>query len=318
MTDMELRTLGRGGPSVSAIGLGTNNFGRKLDESAVRGVVDAALDAGITFIDTADIYGGDGQSEVLLGRALGTRRRDVVLASKFGMRMGDDQDRRGASRAWVMRAVEDSLRRLGTDHIDLYQIHEPDPLVPIEETLRALDDLVRQGKVAFVGHSNFAGWQVADAHWTAVTHGLAVPVSEQSHYNLLERAVEQEVLAACRAYGLGFIPYFPLASGLLTGKYGPKSRPANGRIIGTPRESTLLTPRNFALLERLGRFAGDAGHSLLELAFGYLLSQPEVATVISGASSPEQVRQNVESGGWRLTADELAGARAILDADESN
>ncbi len=296
---------------MSSLGLGTNNFGRRLDETRARRVLEAALDAGITFIDTADIY-GMGASETLLGRLLGPRRNDVLIATKFGFPMGDDPGHRGASRRWIMQAVEGSLRRLATDHIDLYQLHGPDSATLIEQTLRALDDLVSAGKVRWIGHSNFHGWQIADAHWTARVNGLHQPVSEQGHYNLLRRDVEVEVLPACRAFGLGFIPYYPLASGFLTGKYGRDARPTDGRLTGTPREVELMTDSNFDRLDRLGRFAADAGHSLLELSFGFLLSHDAVSTVIASASSAEQVRENVAASGWRLSADERAALDAVL------
>jgi aryl-alcohol dehydrogenase-like predicted oxidoreductase len=308
---MEHRQLGTSGPEVSAMGLGTNNFGRKLDETGARRVLNAALDAGITFIDTADVY-GMGASETLLGRLLGPKRNDVLIATKFGFPMGDDPGHRGASRRWIVQAVEDSLRRLATDHIDLYQLHGPDAATPIEETLRALDDLVSGGKVRWIGHSNFHGWQVADAQWTARVNGLHRPVSEQGHYNLLRREVEADVLPACRAFGLGFIPYYPLASGFLTGKYGREARPADGRLTGTPREGELLTASNFDLLDRLGQFAADAGHSLLELSIGFLLSNDAVSTVIASAGNADQVRGNVSAAGWRLSADERAALHAVL------
>src|SRR5580698_6424060 len=215
---MKMRRLGTSGLKVSEVGLGCNNFGMRIDEKATQGVVDAAIEAGISFFDTADIYGGT-KSEEFLGKALGKRRQDIILATKFGMRIGDDPRRMGGSRRWIMRAVEDSLSRLGTDYIDLYQFHSPDKDTPIDETLRALDDLVTQGKVRYLGNSNFTGWQIADADWVARTEHLNRFVSAQNNYSLLERKVEFEVIPACDRFGLGVLPFFPLASGLLTGKY---------------------------------------------------------------------------------------------------
>ncbi|MEA2622019.1 MAG: hypothetical protein QOH61_929, partial [Chloroflexota bacterium] len=297
---------------------GTNNFGRKLDLAGATAVVDAALDEGITFFDTADIYGGAGRSEEILGRALGSRRSSAVIATKFGYPYGDDAQHQGASRRWIVESVEGSLRRLGTDVIDLYQVHTPDPETPIEETLRALDDLVTQGKVRQVGTSNFEGWRLADTVCTARSLGLAAPVSEQGPLNMLERHSEREVLPACRHYGLGFIPYSPLASGFLTGKYRDRRAAAGGRIIGTARETQLLTPRNFELLERLTHFAEGFGRSILELAFGFLLTRPEVSSVIASASSPEQVHENVAAATWRLTPAELVALERTYESPAAN
>ena len=286
------------------MGLGTNNFGSRIDERRTRSVIESALDLGVTFIDTADGYAG-GASETLIGKILGARRAEVVLATKFGMRGGESPYQRGASRRWIMQAVEASLRRLQTDYIDLYQVHVPDPSTPIAETLEALNDLVRQGKVRYVGHTNFSAWQIVDAAWTADSRRLARPVSAQHHYNLLERTVESDVLEVARRFGLGVIPYYPLESGFLTGKYSAGSTPAGSRLDGSPRAEKVLSPRNFERLDALQRFAADHGRSLLELALGWLLSRPEVSTVIAGASAPEQVRQNVESSGWRLDVSEM-------------
>jgi aryl-alcohol dehydrogenase-like predicted oxidoreductase len=306
---MEYRRLGSSGLLVSALGLGTNNLGRTLDEAASRAVVDASLDLGVTFIDTADVYGG-GASETVLGAILGARRRDVVLATKAGIAMGDQPWQRGSSRRWLMTAVEDSLRRLRTDWIDLYQLHVPDPDTPIEETLRALDDLVRSGKVRYVGTSNFAAWQIADAHWTAKTEGLARPISVQHGYNLIRREIEAEVLPVARHLGLGVIPFVPLASGFLSGKYR-EGRPAAGRILGTPAEERLLTSANYERLAQFDAWAGARDRSVLELAFAWLLSQPEIGSVIASASSPEQVRANAAAAEWRLTREEFAAASAL-------
>ena len=227
---MKVRRLGNSGLKVSVVGLGCNNFGMRIDAAQTQTVVDAAIDAGITLFDTADIYGGT-KSEEFLGKALGKRRRDVVLATKFGMPVSGDPKKKGGSRRWIMQAVEDSLTRLGTDYIDLYQHHQPDADTPVDETLRALDDLVTQGKVRYLGNSNYTGWQIADADWTAA--GQSRFVSAQNLYSLLERDVEKEVLPACEHFGLGFLPFFPLASGLLSGKYQRGVAPAEGTRLAT-------------------------------------------------------------------------------------
>jgi aryl-alcohol dehydrogenase-like predicted oxidoreductase len=303
---MEHRPLGRSGLRVSTVGLGCNNFGRRCDPAQTRAVVAKALDLGVTLFDTADVYGPGGLSEEYLGKALEGRRADVIVATKFGLPMGEGSLRRGGSRRWVMQAAEASLRRLGTDWIDLYQMHFPDPGTPIEETLRALDDLVRQGTVRYVGCSNFAGWQVADAQWTARSAGLTALASAQNQYSLLERAIEAEVLPACRAHGLGVLPYFPLASGLLTGKYRRGEKAPEGTRLSSARFAAALSDRNFDRVEKLAQFAADAGHSLLELAISWLLGQEPVASVIAGATSPEQLEQNVHASGWKLSAEQLA------------
>jgi aryl-alcohol dehydrogenase-like predicted oxidoreductase len=286
------------------VGLGTNNFGTRLDEAGTRRVLDQALELGITFVDTADSY-GRGASEALIGKLLGPRRKDVVLATKFSSPMGDSPYQRGTSRRWLIEALEASLRRLATDAIDLYQIHFPDPETPIEETLRALDDVVAAGKVRYVGYSNFAAWQIVEGQWTARSEHLVRPISTQNHYNLLRREVEAEVLPAARAHGLGVIPYFPLESGFLTGKYRRGKTPQGARLEGSARAGEVLRPANFERLERWEAFASSRGRSLVELAVGWLLSHPEVGSVIAGASSAEQVRANVEAGTWRLEAAEM-------------
>jgi len=307
---MEYRRLGRSGLVVSAIGLGTNNLGGRLDEARSQQVLEAALDAGITFIDTSDSY-GRGASETVIGRTLGARRREVVLATKFSSPMGDAPWQRGTSRRWLQLAVEDSLQRLRTDVIDLYQVHFPDSATPIEETLRALDDVVSSGKVRYVGYSNFAAWELVDAQWTARTEHLVRPISIQTHLSLLHREPEAELLPAARALGLGVIPYYPLESGFLTGKYRSGVRLEGARLTGGPRESAVLTPDNFARVERWEAFARERGRSLTELAIGWLLSHAEVGPVIAGASSGDQVRANVAAGTWRLGADELEAIAAI-------
>ncbi len=303
------KRLGTSGLPVSVVGLGCNNFGGRIDAEQTRAVVHAALDAGVTLFDTADIY-GQGHSEEFLGLALGARRDEVVIASKFGMDMqganGPDWGARG-SRRYVRRAVESSLRRLGTDWIDLYQLHAPDPKTPIAETLAALTELVREGKVRYIGCSNFAGWQVADAEWTARTNGTERFISAQNHYNLLNRTVESELSPACEHFGLGILPYFPLASGLLSGKYrrGEKA-PEGTRLAG---RAEALADERFDAVEKLESFASERGLSLLDVAIGGLGAQKAVASVIAGATRPEQVRANVEAGTWRPTPEDLA----ILD-----
>ena len=301
---MKLRRLGASGLKVSEVGLGCNNFGMRIDEKATQGVVDAALDAGITLFDTADIYGGT-KSEEFLGKALGKRRGEIVLATKFGMAIGGDDRKKGGSRRWIMRAVEDSLTRLGTDWIDLYQFHAPDPDTPVDETLRALDDLVTQGKVRYIGNSNFAGWQIADADWTAA--GATRFVSAQNQFSLLERKVEFEVLPACEHFGLGFLPFFPLASGLLSGTYRRGEAPPEGTRLAAwgSRGAAALSAKNFDKVEKLEAWAAERGHNLLELAFAWLLGHEVVSSVIAGATSAEQVKTNAATGGWELTPEEV-------------
>ncbi len=303
---METRRIGA--LEVSLVGLGCNNFGGRLDAAATARVVHAALDAGINFLDTADIYGGT-KSEEYLGRALAGRRDQVVLATKFGMAV--DEQRRGARPEYVRRALEDSLRRLNTERVDLYQLHQPDPEVPIADTLAALDELVKAGKVREIGCSNFSGAQLREAHAEA-RPGAARFVSVQNEYSLLQREPEREVLAECERLELAFIPYFPLASGLLTGKYR-RGRPApKGTRLAEGRFADLLAERNLALVEALTAFAAARRHSLLELAISWPLSRPAVASVIAGATSPEQVALNARAAGWRLTPAELGEVDAIL------
>ncbi|SFC70693.1 aldo/keto reductase [Micromonospora sediminimaris] len=315
---MTYRRLGDSGLVVSVVGIGCNNFGRKLDLDGTRAVVDAALDAGINFFDTADIYGEPhGASEAQLGAALKGRRDDVVLATKFGMSMAGSNGRdfgvRG-SRRYVIRAVEASLRRLDTDYIDLYQFHEPDPGTPIDETLSALDDLVRAGKVRYVGNSNFAGWQIADADWTAKTRGLTRFVSAQNHYSLLNRDVEIEVLPACDRFGLGMLPFFPLANGLLTGKYKRgEAPPAGSRLAGGGRYAQRLAAADWDTIEGIEAYATERGVPMLHVAIGGLAAQPAVTSVIAGATTPEQVRANAEAGAWHPTEDDLKALRTVLD-----
>ena len=319
---MQQRKVGRSGLQVSAIGLGCNNFGGRIGLEEARGVVHAALDAGITLFDTADVYGAlgigtatsyKGASEEILGAILGPRRRDVVVATKFAMPMDDSGRKSGASRRYIVQAAEDSLRRLSTDWIDLYQQHSPDPKTPIEETLRALDDLVRAGKVRYVGCSNFPAWQVADAMWTADDRNLTPFVSCQDELSLLVRKADAELLPAMERFGLGLLPYFPLASGLLTGKYKRNATmPEGARLTNTQRlAERYLTDRHWPVVEQLADFCEARGHTLVELAFSWLLSRGVTASVIAGATKVEQVRQNAAAGEWRLTAEELAEVDAI-------
>jgi aryl-alcohol dehydrogenase-like predicted oxidoreductase len=308
---VEYRRVGRSGLVVSAVGLGTVLFGTHVDEAVSRRIISRALELGITLLDTSDSY-GRGASETLIGKTLGPRRRDVVLATKFSSPMGDAPWQAGTSRQWMMRAVEDSLRRLGTDVIDLYQIHHPDPRTPIEETLRALDDLVRAGKVRYVGYSNVAGWQIADGQWTTRTARLVQPVSTTNHFNLARRDPEREILPACRAFGVGLIPYYPLESGFLTGRYRRGAEADGIRLPRSARAPTVLTDANFARLERWREYAAVRGRSLLELAFGWLLAHPEVPSVIAGASSPEQVAGSVAAAAaWKLEPAQMAEVAAL-------
>jgi aryl-alcohol dehydrogenase-like predicted oxidoreductase len=304
---VEYRNLGNSGLKVSAVGLGCNNFGIRNDAEQTRAIVHRALDEGITLFDTADIYGNRGGSEELLGKALQERRRDVIVATKFGMAMGDGPYLRGGSRRYIAAAAEASLKRLGTDYIDLYQIHQPDSETPQQETLEALNDLVRSGKVRYIGCSNFAAWQTVDALWISRTNNLAAYVSAQNQYNLLDRRIERELVPACRQFGVGVLPYFPLASGFLTGKYKRGAESPKGARLSLVKRlaDQTLTDENFATLERLEKFARNRERTLLELAVGWLASQPQVSSVISGATSPEQVVENVKAGNWKLTAEEL-------------
>lgn len=305
----KLRPLGRSGLKVPAVGIGTNNFGARIDAAAAQRVVDAALDLGANFFDTADVYGA-GQSEEFLGKALGARRSKAIIATKCGnpMRGGPYPDG-GASRALIMYSVEQSLRRLGTDHIDLYQIHRPDPKTPIEETLRAFDDLVRQGKVRHIGHSNFDGAQADAAAAVSAAQKLAAFCSAQNHYSLLTRGIEKDLVPACERHGLGVLPYFPLESGLLTGKYKRGETPPEGTRLGNfvrdkrPGVDLFLNDDKFAKVEKLQSLADAAGSTtLLDMAFGWLLSRPYVACVIAGATKPEQVEANVKAAAWRPSA----------------
>jgi aryl-alcohol dehydrogenase-like predicted oxidoreductase len=305
---VEHRTLGRSGLLVSVVGLGCNNFGGRIDFDATRRVVHKALDLGITFFDEADTYGDPrGSSESWLGRILGERRKDIVLATKFARPMDSSGRTQGASRRYIIAAVEASLMRLNTDWIDLYQQHQPDPLTPAEETMRALDDLVRQGKVRYIGCSTLPAWQVVEAQWTARHLGLHRFVSCQEEYNLLARDLDRDMMPMLEACSLGLIPFRPLADGLLTGKYRRGATPPAGTRLGTMARAARrnLTDDNWAAVERLEGFAVERGHTLLELALSWLVRRPAVASVIAGATSPEQVEQNVRAAGWELTHQDM-------------
>lgn len=303
---MTYRQLGNSGLTVSTVGLGCNNFGSRMADEDVPTVVSAAIDAGITLFDTADVYGDKGRSEELLGAALGSRRHEVVVATKFGMNMGGangpDWGVRG-SRRYVRLAVEASLRRLGTDWIDLYQMHAPDPHTPIEETLDVLADLVREGKIRYIGSSNFAGWQVIDADWTARTAGLEPFISAQNHYSWLHRAPEAELVPALLHTGQSLLPFFPLANGALTGKYRRgESAPEGSRMAKQPDR---LARVDFDKVEALQSFADERDLSLLQVAIGGLAAMPAVGSVIAGATRVEQITGNAEAGVWVPTDEEL-------------
>lgn len=314
--------LGRSGLTVSVVGLGCNNLGRPgtatLEQAGTDAVVHAALDAGITFFDVADVYGAEpGLSEERLGRALGARRDEVVIGTKFGMDMGgvagDDGGARG-SRRYIVRAVEDSLRRLGTDWIDLYQFHTPDPATPVEETLRALDDLVRAGKVRYVGHSNRAGWQIAQAEYVARELGVERFVSAQNHYNLLDRRAELEVVPAAAEFGLGVLPYFPLANGLLTGKYSQGGAPEGSRLSHVRQH--MVADADLEQLAAFGRFARERGITEVQAAIGWLAAQGPVSSVIAGATRAAQVVENAAAADWLATAEDLAELDALFPGPE--
>ena len=309
--DMTYRPLGNSGLMVSALGVGCNAFSRRVDQKGVDSILDAASEVGVTLLDTSDTYGIEpGASESMIGAAIQGRRDDFVLATKFGMDMrganGADHGVRG-SRRYVRRAVEASLRRLQTDHIDLYQLHEPDPVTPIEETLEVLHDLVREGKVRYVGCSNFDGWMIADAAWTASTSGLTPFISVQNRYSLLDRSIEAEVTPAAEKFGLGILPFFPLEYGLLTGKYTRgAAAPAGSRAELDPTRSAWLDTADWDRIEALTNYASARELSILDVAIAGLAAQPAVGSVISGATSADQVRVNARALRWSPTADDLA------------
>jgi aryl-alcohol dehydrogenase-like predicted oxidoreductase len=302
---MRTRTLGRDGPEVSVVGLGTNNFGARCDYEQSRAVIDAALDAGVTLLDTADIY-SQGASEDYIGRALEGRRDGVLIATKFGKPMDEHPSERRGSRDYVRWAIEASLRRLRTDVIDVYQMHEPDEGTPIEETLGALDELVREGRVRFIGSSNYSAEEIEDADRVARERGSTAFVAAQNHYSLAVRDIEDDVLPACERLGIGMLPFFPLASGLLTGKYERGVEATEGRLAG--RE---IPEERWSRLDAIERFADERNVPLLSVAIGGLAAMPAVASVIAGATKPEQVRANVEAGAWEPTADDLATLAAL-------
>jgi aryl-alcohol dehydrogenase-like predicted oxidoreductase len=312
MADIDYRTLGPSGLIVSTVGLGCNNFGRtgtaSETQEGTNAVIDAAIDAGVTFFDTADIYGAErGLSETLMGNALVGKRDKIVLASKFGMDMagvnGPDWGARG-SRRYIRLAVESSLRRLRTDWIDLYQLHRPDPSTPIEETLATLDDLITEGKVRYIGHSNLAGWEIAEAEFTAQLHSHPKFISAQNEYSLIVRDAEKEVLPAVNRYGLGFLPFFPLYNGLFTGKFSREGGPADSRIMMMRKH--LLDDAPWDAIERYRAFCGQRGVTMLQATFAWLLAQPGLTSVIAGATRPEQIVQNAEATAWRPSEEEVA------------
>jgi aryl-alcohol dehydrogenase-like predicted oxidoreductase len=312
---MEYRKLGRAGVKVSAIGVGCNQFGGKVDLAGTKAIVRRALEVGINFFDTADVYGNRGGSEELLGAALTGQWDKVVLATKGRSKMGDGPNDEGASRYHILNAIDASLRRLKTDHIDLYQIHSWDAGTPIDEMMRALDDAVRAGKVRYIGASNFDAWQLCRSNDVAEMMGWESFVTIQPHYHLLEREIERELIPYCQFAGIGILPYFPLAGGFLTGKYKRgQPAPAGSRGEKSQYVQEYMTDANYDRLDKLAAFATTRGHSLHELAFAWLLGQPQLTSVIAGATSPEQISANAKAGEWRLTAEELAEVRKFLDS----
>jgi aryl-alcohol dehydrogenase-like predicted oxidoreductase len=303
---VKTRSLGDGGPEVSIVGLGTNNFGPRIDLDDARAVLEAALEEGVTLVDTANVY-GQGTSEQYIGEVLDGRLDRVVVATKFGLEMRGEPDVPRGSREYIRWAVQGSLERLRAETIDVYQMHQPDTHTPIEETLAALTELVDEGYVRFIGSSNFSAEQIEDADRVARDHGFARFVSAQNEYSLVHREIEADVLPACERLGIGVLPYFPLASGLLTGKYRRGERATEGRLAGRD-----IAEERWEALERLQRFAGERGISLLELAIGGLLAMPAIASVIAGATKPEQVRANVRAGQWEPSADDVRALRNLV------
>ena len=310
---MNYRQMGNTGVRVSAVGLGTNQFGGKVAQEDVNAIIDAALDLGVNLIDTADIYQG-GRSEEALGIALKGRWREIVLATKVCIPTGDGPNDRGASRYHIMQGVDASLRRLQTDHIDLYQIHRWDDATPIEETLRTLDDLVSAGKVRYIGASNFAAWQLAHANLLAQLRGWTPFATIQNHYHMLERELEQEMVPYCNTFSVGILPYFPLAGGFLTGKYTRNApAPAGSRGESSIYVQRYMTDTNYAKIEQLTAWAQARDHTMAELAHTWLLAQPQVCSVISGATKAAHVRANIKSADWQLSEADLAEVNAILE-----
>ena len=311
---LEQRRLGTSGFTVPLLGLGTNNFGGRSDEAASLKVIDASIDIGANFFDTANIYTGT-KSETIIGKALKGRRDKVILTTKFGMSTGPGPNMQGGSRGHILSELDTSLRRLQTDYLDLYQMHMVDRSTPIEETLRTLDDLVRAGKVRYIGCSNYDAWHLVEALHTSRALNLNAFVSVQPYYNLLRRGIERELAPACEAYDIGIIPYFPLESGFLTGKYRPgEGAPAGTRFDKTPTFQAKLNEGNFAILAALESFAAERGHTVGELAMAWLAARPQVCSVISGASTPEQVQANAKGLEWKLTAEDLAEIDEIVPA----
>jgi len=309
---MEYRQLGGSGLRVSAVALGGNTFGRYCDEKGTAAVIARALELGVNHVDTADVY-SRGVSEEHVGKAIAGRRHDVVLATKVGNAMGDGPNDQGLSYRRVIASCETSLRRLGTDYIDLYYLHRPDPTTPLEETLRAFDDLVRQGKIRYVGISNYPAWQACEALWICDRRGYSAPVVTQNRYNVIDRALESELLPFCREHRIGIVPYSPLAGGLLTGKYRPgEPVPPGVRGYNNPGFQQQLNERNFALVGKLEGFARDHGHGVGELAVAWLLSRSEVCSVIAGVTNPDQVEANVAGGNWTLSPSELKAIDQIV------
>ncbi|MFC2005639.1 aldo/keto reductase [Chloroflexota bacterium] len=309
---MEYRRLGKSGLKVSEISLGGNNFGRRADEQTSIAVINHAIDMDINYIDTSDSY-DRGRSEEFVGKAVKSKRSQVIIATKFGSPMGDGPNEKGGSRYHIMKAVDASLRRLQTDYIDLYQLHQPDPTTPIEETLRALDDLVQAGKVRYIGCSNFAGWQLCEALWTSKVSNLQPFITVQVRYNLLERQIEQELVPCCQAYSTGIIPWGPLAAGFLTGKYrqGEKPPPDVRLSKPSPLYGSIFTETNWNKLAKLEVLAAEHGHTVGELAIAWLLTKPWLSTVIAGAQKIEQVSANVAATAWKLTAEEITAVEDI-------
>ena len=305
---MKQRPIGNTSLKATAVGLGCNNFGLRIDTEASRAVIHKALDLGITFFDTADVYGNKGGSETCLGQFLGARRKDIVLASKFGNPMDDSGTMQGASRRYILQAVEASLKRLKTDWIDIYQLHKFDTTVPLEETMGTFDDLIKQGKIRYGGISAVAAWRLVDLQWTARHHGYAPLTTCEVEYSLLARDPERELIPAMQAHGLSLLPYYPLASGFLTGKYQRNApKPEGARLTkGKRYEAMFMTDANWTRIENLQAFCTQRGRTLLELAFSWLAAQPVVACVIAGATQPEQLEANVKAADWALSPDELA------------
>ncbi len=312
---MQYRRLGHSGLQVSVIGLGTNNFGPRIDYPASERVLRQAVDEGINFIETSNTY-GEGEAERFIGRALHRQRQQVLVATKVASNMGDGPNTHGGSRKHILEQVDLSLQRLQTDYIDLYQIHYYDPFTPLEETLRTMHWLVQQGKVRYIGCSNFAAWQVAEAMGITTALGLEPLISVEPEYSMLKRAIEKELIPCCTRYNVGILPYFPLASGFLTGKYRRDQQAASGTrfAVQTRRAETILTPENFDVLEKLEAFAAARSRPLVELAFAWLLAHPQVSSVIAGATTPEQISANVKAVDWYLSAAEMVELDGMLQA----